>query len=109
MQPKITDLTCPDCSGTIWEIDPGAGKEYRCRVGHTFSPKGMLAQHFARQEKSLYDALVSLEEGASLASRVASQFDPETGARLREEIRQLQAQAETLRAVLNERRSFELD
>ena len=109
MHPKITDLTCPDCSGTIWEVDQGGGKEYRCRVGHSFSPRGMLAEHFARQEKTLYEALVSLEEGASLASRVAGQFDPETGARLREEIRQLQVQAETVRAVLIQRRSFELD
>jgi two-component system, chemotaxis family, protein-glutamate methylesterase/glutaminase len=109
MAPKLTDLTCPDCRGTIWEIPRGNGKEYRCRVGHTFSPKGMLSEHFAAQEKALYAAIVALEEGASLANRLADQFDSDIRQRLYEEAQQRELQAETLRSVLKERLAFSLD
>ena len=33
MEPKLTDLTCPDCRGTIWEAPHGSSKEYRCLSG----------------------------------------------------------------------------
>jgi two-component system chemotaxis response regulator CheB len=113
MEPQLTDLTCPDCRGTIWEVTrengDANGKEYRCRVGHTFSPKGMLSEHFAVQEKALYSAIVALEEGASLTARLAQQFESPLSERLREEARQREMQAETLRQVLKERMSFSLD
>ena len=84
MEPRLTDLTCPVCRGTIWEIPRGSGREYRCRVGHAFSPKTMLSEHFAVQEKALYCAIFALEEGASLAKRLADQFESPVGERLRE-------------------------
>jgi two-component system chemotaxis response regulator CheB len=109
MEPQLTDMTCPDCRGTIWESQRGNGKEYRCRVGHTFSPKSMLSEHYAAQEKALYGAMVMLEEGAALTLRLAKQFEDTLGDRLREEARERQSQAQTLRKVLGEHRSFSLD
>jgi two-component system, chemotaxis family, protein-glutamate methylesterase/glutaminase len=106
---QLTDLTCPDCRGTIWEVRRGNSKDYRCRVGHTYSAKSMLAGHFAAQEKALYAAIVALEEGASLAARLADQFDPAFRERLRVEARQRESQAETIRQVLKERLSFEME
>lgn len=102
MEPKLTDLTCPDCRGTIWEVPRGNGVEYRCRVGHTFSPKTMLAEHLAVQEKALYGAVVALEEGASLTRRLAGHFDKEQADRLLEEAREREQQAETVRRLLRE-------
>ena len=109
MQPTVTDLTCPDCRGTIWEIPHGHFTEYRCRVGHIFSPKSMLAEQFAAQEKLLYGAIVALEEGASLALRLADQFESDVRARLLDEAREREQQAEVVRKVLKSRKSFSLD
>jgi two-component system chemotaxis response regulator CheB len=109
MEPQLIDMTCPDCRGNIWEWQRGNGKEYRCRVGHTFSPKSMLSEHYAAQEKALYGAIVMLEEGASLTLRLAGQFKGNMGDRLRDEARERELQARTLRAVLMEHRSFSLD
>lgn len=109
MNGQLTDVTCPDCRGTIWEVKRGNAKDYRCRVGHTFSAKTMLAEHFVAQEKALYAAIVALEEGASLADRLADQFEPDFSQRLREEGHQREAQAETLREVLRERLSFAIE
>ena len=105
---KLTDLTCPECRGTIWEVRRGNNKDYRCRVGHSYSAKTMLAEHFAAQEKALYAAIVALEEGASLANRLAGQFEGEYAERLRDEAKQRQTQAETIRGVLSQRVVFEV-
>jgi two-component system chemotaxis response regulator CheB len=108
MDPQLTDLTCPECRGTIWEISRGNSKDYRCRVGHTYSAKSMLATHFATQEKTLYAAVVALEEGASLARRLADQFDPEFAERLRAEANDRETQADTIRQLLKHRNSFDI-
>lgn len=109
MSAIVTDLTCPDCRGTIWEIPRGRFTEYRCRVGHVFSPKTMLAEQFASQEKLLYGAVVALEEGASLAKRLAEQLGPELREKLEEEARERVEQAEAVRQVLKKRKTFSLD
>lgn len=109
MQPILTDITCPDCRGTIWEVPRANGSEYRCRVGHTFSPKTMFAEHFVAQEKALYAAVVALEEGASLANRLSGQFDVETASRMQAEARERQDQADAIRKILRERSSFSIE
>jgi two-component system, chemotaxis family, protein-glutamate methylesterase/glutaminase len=109
MQPMLTDLTCPDCRGTIWEVPRENGTEYRCRVGHTYSPKSMLSEHFAAQEKALYAAVVALEEGASLATRIAGNFSPDFQERLQDEARERHAHAMVLKRVLRERQSFSIE
>jgi two-component system chemotaxis response regulator CheB len=109
MEAVLTDLTCPDCRGTIWEVKRGNAKDYQCRVGHTFSARTMLAEHFATQEKVLYSAIVALEEGASLATRVADQFPPEFRERLLQESSQRKQEAKRLRQLIEERVTFEFD
>jgi two-component system chemotaxis response regulator CheB len=109
MEPKLTDLTCPDCRGTIWEVPYGNRSEFRCRVGHTFSARTMLAEHLATQERALYGAIVALEEGASLANRLAPHFDTATAVKLREEAQERESQAKAVLRILTERRAFSLD
>jgi hypothetical protein len=67
----------------------------------------MLADHFAAQKKALYVAIVALEEGASLSTRLADQFEGEYAERLRDEARQRQARAEAIRELVSQRVSFE--
>ncbi len=69
----------------------------------------MLEQHFDAQERTLYATVVALEEGASLARRIAGDFDPETAARLREEAAEREREAKEIRRILSERRSVPID
>lgn len=109
MQPQVVDLTCPECRGTIWEVPNGTMVQYRCRVGHSFSPRSMLAEHTAAQEKALWAAVVALEEGAVLASKLAQQLEPHLREPLLYECRQKQHQAATIRRLIQEQPVFSLD
>ena len=108
MQPKVVDLTCPECRGTIWEVPNGPMVQYRCRVGHSYSPRSMLAEHTAAQEKALWAAVVALEEGAVLATKLADQL-PDRREQLLQESRQKQHQATTIRSLIQEQPLFSLD
>jgi len=108
-EPRVMSVTCPDCRGTIWEVPRGRFAEYRCRVGHTYSARSMLVEHFAAQEKVLWQSIVALEEGAELSTRLADQLEPQLRERLLIEARQDQEHAARLRALLEDRATFSLD
>lgn len=109
MQPKVVDLTCPECRGTIWEVPNGPVLQFRCRVGHSYSPRSMLAEHTAAQEKALWAAIVALEEGAVLATKLAKHLEPHLREQLLQESRQKQHQAATIRRLIQEQLVFSLD
>ena len=66
-----TSFTCPDCGGAIQRVVQGTLTQYRCRVGHLYSPETALEVHADREENTLWTAVVLLEEGAELAEEVA--------------------------------------
>lgn len=59
---EISPFTCPDCSGTLWEIEEGAIVHYQCRVGHAFSPSNLLAAQVDQVESLLWAGLRAMEE-----------------------------------------------
>lgn len=71
MTAESTKYTCPDCGGAIERIRDGNIVQYRCRVGHLYSPEAALAIHAEREENTLWTAVVILEEGADLAEEVS--------------------------------------
>jgi len=68
-----TGLTCPECSGALWEIRDGDVVRYRCRIGHSYSEDAMLVEQGSAVEAALWTALEVLEERAELLRRVADQ------------------------------------
>ena len=48
---QLTDLACPDCRVSIWELRRAQFRDDACRVGDTFSSKTKLAQHLATEER----------------------------------------------------------
>ncbi|HKV46976.1 MAG TPA: hypothetical protein VJN69_02710 [Candidatus Acidoferrales bacterium] len=71
MSTDCTKFTCPDCGGAIEKITEGGLVQYRCRIGHQYSPETALAVHSEREENTLWSAVVLLQEGAELAEEVA--------------------------------------
>jgi two-component system chemotaxis response regulator CheB len=66
-------FTCPECHGTLWEIDDGTLLRYRCHVGHAFTADAVLAAQSAEVDRMLSTLLRSHQERAALARRMAEQ------------------------------------
>ncbi|WP_372664628.1 chemotaxis protein CheB [Amycolatopsis kentuckyensis] len=60
--------TCPDCQGTLLEVDRAG--QYRCRIGHAWSAEALLGAHDTEFQRALWTALRSLDEKAGLAERL---------------------------------------
>lgn len=60
--------TCPDCNGSLVMVSEA---DFRCRVGHAWSPDSLLAARNDEVETALWVALRSLREKAGLSRRLA--------------------------------------
>lgn len=81
--------TCPDCGGTLWELDTQATLRFRCRTGHAFSQRSLLSSQTNTVEAALWSAIRILEERRDLLRRIAGRAentgDNRTSARLRDQ------------------------
>jgi two-component system, chemotaxis family, protein-glutamate methylesterase/glutaminase len=107
---RPSGFSCPDCNGVLWQLREGGLERYRCRVGHAWSPEGLLTQQSEALEAALWVALRSLEERAALARRLA---DPArrrghsiTATRFEEQAAEAQQAARLVRDLLLNRDTF---
>src|SRR5262249_16700252 len=66
-------FTCPECNGTLWELQEGDLLHFRCRVGHAYSEDDMHNGYSESVEAALRSAVRSLRESAALERRLAQQ------------------------------------
>ena len=64
-------FTCPECHGSLWEIEDGTMLRYRCHVGHAFAAEAVLASQGEEIDRLLGTLLRSHQERAALAHRMA--------------------------------------
>jgi two-component system chemotaxis response regulator CheB len=65
-------LTCPDCGGTMWEINEGHLVRYRCHVGHAYASELMSMALDENLRRTLATALRVLEERVALAKKLGT-------------------------------------
>lgn len=65
-------FTCPDCGGTLFELNERNLLQFRCRTGHAFSTATLMAQQSEVQEEALWAAMRSLEERGELMHQMAT-------------------------------------
>jgi two-component system chemotaxis response regulator CheB len=70
---RVSHFTCPECHGTLWEIDDGRLLRFRCHVGHAYTADAMLADQNVRVEEMLWSLMRAHHERAELARRMAQQ------------------------------------
>jgi two-component system chemotaxis response regulator CheB len=79
-------FTCPECRGTLWEIDDGTLLRYRCHVGHAFTAETMLEAQSSGVEEMLWRLMRAHQERAALARRMAEQGQRQNRKALAEEL-----------------------
>jgi two-component system, chemotaxis family, protein-glutamate methylesterase/glutaminase len=64
-------FTCPECGGSLWELEDGKLLRFRCHVGHGFTAEALSTQQDDELEHTMWTALRALEEQAALRRRMA--------------------------------------
>ena len=67
---KPSAFGCPDCGGVLWQIEEAGSAPFRCRVGHAFTLRTLMAAQDAGLEDSLWAGLRALEEREALTRRL---------------------------------------
>jgi two-component system chemotaxis response regulator CheB len=102
-----TGLTCPECSGALWE-DPPGGFFFRCRIGHRLAAESLMEAQTNTVESALWAALRALEEKATTAARIGERLaqsgDVISERRFKERAESARRQALILRQALAEPR-----
>lgn len=94
---------CPDCGGVLWELDDNGGLRFRCRIGHAYSARSLIAAEDGNLEDTLWAALRALEEQESLSRRLLERSAASGGrseSRLRERMEEASRRADVLRDFL---------
>ncbi|WP_159397326.1 chemotaxis protein CheB [Sorangium cellulosum] len=65
------EFTCPECGGNLVRNGDGAMLNFRCKVGHRYSPEGLEDEQASALDAALWIALRTIEDSAALARRMA--------------------------------------
>lgn len=99
-----SEISCPECSGTLYEVDAENVTRFECHVGHSFSPEALVDGQANALEGALWTALRTLEESALLAHRMVHRMNKRgserAAGRFAEKERELRARAEVVRGAL---------
>jgi two-component system chemotaxis response regulator CheB len=97
-----TSFVCPECNGPLWETKPGRSLQFRCHVGHAYSPDSLLADHADGLERSLWSTMRRFDERAGLLRRLGKRkYHSETvGKNWGAKAKELEGQARLVRKLL---------
>ncbi|MFN2476865.1 MAG: chemotaxis protein CheB [Chthoniobacterales bacterium] len=59
-------LSCPECNGSLYEQRDGTAVNFRCHVGHAFSPATLSESHKEALERALWTAVRTLNERVTM-------------------------------------------
>lgn len=101
-----SSFACPECGGVLWELDGEEMLRFRCRVGHAYTAGSLSVEQTEAVESALWAAMRALEEGASLARRMANNAakgrHPRLETKFRERAQTKMDHAEVLRKLITE-------
>lgn len=98
--------TCPECGGVLSEYEEAGFTQWRCRVGHRYSPESLADAQAEGVEAAMWAAVRALDDREALLRRIAGQLDTRghthSAASFRRRAREAGAQADAVRAALGE-------
>ncbi|HEY0812637.1 MAG TPA: chemotaxis protein CheB [Pseudonocardia sp.] len=108
---RLTRLACPECGGSLAEIDLDTVFYFRCHVGHQYSPQTLEAAQRVNAEAKLWSATAALEEHAVLARHLAARpsSEQEQSGEYRHAADESTRTAQMLTSHLRDRQPLEVD
>jgi two-component system chemotaxis response regulator CheB len=101
-----TALTCPECHGTMAQMDGGGVPRFRCHTGHAFSLGTLLSEVTTGVETSAWNTIRAIEESVILLGHAARHLraagDLESAALLEQKAIEAQHRAKRVRDVVND-------
>jgi two-component system chemotaxis response regulator CheB len=102
---KRSTFTCPECHGTLWEMNEEGALRFRCHVGHAYTAETLVAEQSGALEEALWAAVRGFEENAKLSSRMAERArgrtDEDFEKRFRERAETAHQHADEIRRLLD--------
>jgi two-component system chemotaxis response regulator CheB len=68
---QLSMMTCPDCGGSLWEMQEGKVSRYRCHIGHHYTEGDLMRQQVMKIEETLWIALRMMEQRRLLLYKIA--------------------------------------
>ena len=100
----LAPISCPDCSGPLWQIGTDRVKRYRCHVGHGFTARALMASQDTALERALWAAMRTMEERGNMALIMAKSEEEQGRIKLaqvyRERSQTSKAHAQVIRQLL---------
>jgi two-component system chemotaxis response regulator CheB len=97
---------CPECGGVLSEHREAGMTQWRCRVGHRYSPESLADAQAEDVEAGLWAAVRALEDRQALLERMAVQLEarhqPRSARSFSRRAREAAAQAQAVRRALSE-------
>jgi two-component system chemotaxis response regulator CheB len=101
---QVSIFTCPECGGSLWQVDQEQLVRFRCHVGHVYDGDQLLQEQSEHLEAALWIAVRTFIDKSVLARQLAEsrrQQGLEVGVdRLEEEAQQCQHYAALIRQYL---------
>jgi two-component system chemotaxis response regulator CheB len=69
---EISVFTCPECGGTLWQVDDHQLVRFRCHVGHVYQAEVLLAEQQEILEAALWTAARTFKDRAVLSRQLAA-------------------------------------
>lgn len=101
---EISEFTCPECQGSLWQMREGNILRFRCRTGHAYTADALLEDMSEAVEASYWAAIRGTEETVALMRHMAEHLrthgDSELAQRYDEQAAQAHKRSNNLRQVV---------
>jgi len=99
-----TTYTCPECHGSIWQIDKSEPLRFRCHTGHCFTADTFLTAQTQNLEKALWSAARIMEEKViflrQMCERMGNYNLPSAAAKYEYHAKSLDAEVSLIRGII---------
>src|SRR5262245_56695223 len=102
LQGSPSIFTCPECGGSLWEIEEGKLTRFRCHVGHAYNMESLIAEHDGKLESALWTAARVMQERAVLRRHLADRMGKQGMTTIADDYRKTAADADAKSAIIRQ-------